>query len=392
MIKLEDVCDISSGGTPSRGKPQYYNGDIPWAKISDIENAKEGILTETEEFISEEGLKSIGNRIFPKGTLLFAMYGSIGKVAITGKVVATNQAILGIRPKNDKQVHLPYLKVWFERNKQNLINQGRGVALQNLSATIIRNLKIPLPELQVQIKIANILSRVEALINQRKESLNLLDQFLRSTFLEMFGDPVRNNRRWPLKRLTEIGESRLGKMLDGKKIVGNNLKPYLRNTNVLWFRFKLDELLEMDFDEKDKLEFSLKYGDILMCEGGEIGRCAIWKDELADCYFQKAIHRIRLKKELAMPEYFVFMFWLYAKNGGLERFMGAATISHLTGEKLKSMQLPIPPLKLQTQFGQIVEKAETLKTQHKSSLQELENLFASLSQQAFKGELAIKAF
>jgi hypothetical protein len=145
----------------------------------------------------------------------------------------------------------------------------------------------------------------------------------------------------------------------------------------------------MDFDEKDKLEFSLKYGDILMCEGGEIGRCAIWKNQLQDCYFQKAIHRIRLNEEFVLPSYFVYMFRLFTSNGGLKMYMGAATISHLTGENLKKLKLPIPPIELQTQFAQIVEKTEALKAYYKSSLQELENLYGSLSQRAFRGELTI---
>jgi type I restriction enzyme, S subunit len=207
-------------------------------------------------------------------------------------------------------------------------------------------------------------------------------------FLEMFGDPITSKKKWNLLQVSEFAESRLGKMLDAKKIIGNNLKPYLRNSNVVWFGFKLNDLLEMDFDEKDRVEFSLRNGDILMCEGGEIGRCAIWRDGLEECYFQKAIHRIRLNKVIALPEYFVYMFWLYTMNGGLNKYMGASTISHLTGEKLKKMKLPIPPLALQTQFAQIVSTTEALKTQYQQSLQELENLYGSLSQKAFKGELS----
>jgi len=254
----------------------------------------------------------------------------------------------------------------------------------------LEQLEIPDLEIDDQHHIAKLLSKAENLIAQRKESIRLLDEFLKSTFLEMFGDPIANKKKWNLLQVSDYGESRLGKMLDGKKIIGNNLKPYLRNSNVLWFGFKLDDLLEMDFDEKDRVEFSLRNGDILMCEGGEIGRCAIWRDELEECYFQKAIHRIRLNKEIALPEYFVFMFWIYTMNGGLNKYMGAATISHLTGEKLKKMKLPIPPIKLQTQFAKIVEKTEALKTQYQQSLQELENLYGSLSQKAFRGELSIK--
>lgn len=92
MKKLSDYCDISSGGTPSRKNSSFFSGEIPWAKISDIENAENGIIFSTEEKISEDGLANIRNKLFPKGTLLFAMYGSIGKIAISGVELSTNQA------------------------------------------------------------------------------------------------------------------------------------------------------------------------------------------------------------------------------------------------------------------------------------------------------------
>ncbi len=245
---------------------------------------------------------------------------------------------------------------------------------------------LPMPEkASEQLHIANLLTQAETLIARRKESIRLLDEYLKSVFLEMFGDPVRNEKGWRLFEFIKLGNSRLGKMLDGKKIIGENLKPYLRNSNVQWFSFKLDDLLEMDFDEKDSIEFGLKKGDILMCEGGEIGRCAIWKEELSECYFQKAIHRIRLNSTIVLPEWFVYMFWQYKLKGGLNKFTGAATIAHLTGEKLKNLKLPIPPIDLQIHFTNIVDNIETLKSQYRQSLAELENLYGSLSQRAFGG-------
>ncbi len=281
--------------------------------------------------------------------------------------------------------------LYYALNKRGFKDVITGAAQPQITREGLNKIDLDIPESkEYQLHIANLLNKAENLIALRKESIRLLDDFLKSTFLEMFGDPIANKKKWNLLQVSDYGESRLGKMLDGKKIIGNNLKPYLRNSNVLWFGFKLDDLLEMDFDEKDRVEFSLRNGDILMCEGGEIGRCAIWKDELEECYFQKAIHRIRLNKVIALPEYFVYMFWLYTMNGGLNKYMGAATISHLTGERLKKMKLPIPPIELQTPFAKIVEKTESLKTQYQQSLQELENLYGSLSQKAFRGELTLK--
>ena len=119
----------------------------------------------------------------------------------------------------------------------------------------------------------------------------------------MFGDPVTNPMGWETKQLDEIADSRLGKMLDAKKQTGTNNYPYLANFNVQWFRFDLEKLNMMDFDESDRLEFALEYGDLLVCEGGEVGRTAIWKNERLDCFFQKAIHRVRCKADACVPEY-----------------------------------------------------------------------------------------
>ncbi|MCP4342253.1 MAG: hypothetical protein GY799_26110 [Desulfobulbaceae bacterium] len=117
----------------------------------------------------------------------------------------------------------------------------------------IKDIKIPLPHLDDQIRIATLLSRVEALITTRKENLGLLDEFLQSTFLEMFGDPVRNERGWVVRKVGEISDSRLGKMRDKKNITGRHLRVYLGNSNVQWFSFNVDNLLEMDFT-KNKVD------------------------------------------------------------------------------------------------------------------------------------------
>lgn len=362
---------------------------VPILKANNIQ--KEGIDTSDLIYIHKSKVKP--EQFIKKGDLLLAA--SSGSKEIVGKNIYFESDFEGsfgafcklVRPK--KNINPRYLATFFKSvpYKRHIRKLLSGALINNLKNEYIDSLLIPDISDSDQLHIANLLSKAESLLAQRKESIRLLDEFLKSTFLEMFGDPIANKKKWNLLQVSDYGESRLGKMLDGKKIIGTNLKPYLRNSNVLWFGFKLDDLLEMDFDEKDRAEFSLKNGDLLMCEGGEIGRCAIWRDELEECYFQKAIHRIRLNKDIALPEYFVFMFWIYTMNGGLNKYMGAATIAHLTGEKLKKMKLPIPPVELQTQFARIVEKTEVLKTQYQQSLQELENMYVSLSQRAFRGEL-----
>ncbi len=377
MTLLKDIVQIEKGRKYNLLE-ENQEGAIRVFQANDFRNENKPLYTlDTDGVLAQED------------DIMLVWDGSVGQMGF-GRSGYVGSTMVKLKVKNKKQYSPFFIYRFLQTKSEYLKRKATGATIMHINRKSLEQLEIPDLEIDDQHHIAKLLSKAENLIAQRKESIRILDEFLKSTFLEMFGDPIANKKKWNLLQVSDYGESRLGKMLDGKKIIGNNLKPYLRNSNVLWFGFKLDDLLEMDFDEKDRVEFSLRNGDILMCEGGEIGRCAIWRDELEECYFQKAIHRIRLNKEIALPEYFVFMFWIYTMNGGLNKYMGAATISHLTGEKLKKMKLPIPPIKLQTQFAKIVEKTEALKTQYQQSLQELENLYGSLSQKAFRGELSIK--
>ena len=388
-MRLGDICNIGSGGTPSRKKLEFYGGNIPWAKISDIENAQNGILTATEESITEEGLNDIRNKLFPVGTLLFAMYGSIGKVAITGRKMATNQAILGITPKDKDIISLDYLKIWFEANKQQLLNQGRGVTLKNLSATIIRDLDVPIPAYQTQLHIANILTKAESLIAQRKESLRLHDEYLKSVFLEMFGDPVRNEKKYRIVEISEISTH----IKDGPHVspkYSENGIPILSTRNIRPGKLIMDELKyvsEQTYTELTK-RFKPQKFDVLITKGGTTGYAKVVDFDFEFCIW---VHLacVRLKSTVN-PFYFEHAFNSDYCYFQARKFTHGITNQDLGLTRIAKIKLLLPPIELQTKFAKIVEKTEALKTQYQQSLQVLENLYGSLSQKAFKGELDLK--
>lgn len=264
---------------------------------------------------------------------------------------------------------------------------GVGGSLLRARPAQVAKIKIPLPPLPEQRRIAAILDQADALRAKRREALAQLDSLTQSIFVEMFGDPVKNTKSWPILPFGKVCETRLGKMLDQKQQTGKHLRKYLRNANVQWFRFDLTDVFEMDFDDDARSIFRLRAGDLLICEGGEPGRAAIWRDEITQCYYQKALHRGRPVADKVTAEYLVWLLWFFAHRGGLGDHVTSATIAHLTGEKLKAMSIPVPPIALQHEFAERLMFVDKIKSRLTESLGDFNALFASLQNRAFRGEL-----
>jgi type I restriction enzyme S subunit len=158
VTKIGEAAETSSGGTPSRGVKEYFDGGIPWVKSGEL---KDNTLYSTEETISKEGLKNSATKMFPKGTLLIALYGAtVGKTTILGIDATTNQAICAILPKSDC-INPEFLKYFIISRRRQLIAVSAGGAQPNISQEIIQSTYIPLPPIEEQRKIANILLTVD---------------------------------------------------------------------------------------------------------------------------------------------------------------------------------------------------------------------------------------
>lgn len=238
---------------------------------------------------------------------------------------------------------------------------------------------IPVPPLPVQQQIVSELDKLNLIIEKKKQQVKELDNLAQAIFYDMFGDPVENEKGWEVKKWDTLFDTILGKMLDAKKQKEvDDIRFYLGNTNVQWFSFNLENLKSMTFTEKEISKFSLKKGDILMCEGGEAGRCAVWEEENSDILFQKAIHRARILDETIIePHYIPFYMKILRENTGLKDYVSKATIEHLTGEKLKLLEIPIPPLSLQQSFAAKIEAIEHQKDLINQSIREAQTLFDS---------------
>ena len=237
-----------------------------------------------------------------------------------------------------------------------------GATIPHIYFKNYKNEEFNLTSINKQETIINILNDCNKLINLKEAQLQKYDELIKARFVEMFGDVIHNSKKWQVCLFAEITSSRLGKMLDAKQQTGRNSYPYLANFNVQWFRFNLENLNKMDFDEKDRAEFELREGDLLVCEGGEIGRCAVWHNELQPCFFQKALHRVRCNHQIILPDYLAWWFRYNCDYGGFSALAGAkATIAHLPGAKLKQLQVAVPPMELQEQFAVFVAQTDKSK-------------------------------
>lgn len=196
--------------------------------------------------------------------------------------------------------------------------------------------------------------------------------------------PVPVHGGWPRKRIADLAQHSLGKMLDKAKNRGEP-RPYLRNLNVRWFDFDLSDLLEMRFLPSEAERYSVRKGDVVVCEGGYPGRAAIWEHD-ESIYFQKALHRVRFHE----PERAKwFLYYLHAKDldGTLKKHFNGAGIQHFTGEALAHFALPLPPLPEQQRIVAILDEAfEGIATARANAERNLRNaraLFESQSSSVF---------
>lgn len=381
---LGNLFKITSGGTPSRSKLEYFDGgDIPWVKTGDL---KEKYIREPLEKITQTGLANSSARIFPANTVIVAMYGAtIGSCSILSFPTATNQACAAFLP-NDEVNH-EYLYYFIKNIKPHLVSIGQGGGQPNISATILKSVDILLPPIDDQIRIAHFLSKVEGLIAQRKQHLKQLDELLKSVFLEMFGDPVRNERGWDRPELKHFGKISTGNTPPRKDASNYSTKhiEWIKTDNISSDSMYITSAMEyLSVNGKKKGRVITDGALLVACIAGSvesIGRAALANRTVT---FNQQINAIQPNEDVS-PAYLYALFKIskaYIQNHaskGMKRILTKGDFEKITMIK--------PPFDLQEEFAVVVEKIEGIKARYQASLAELERLYGVLSQQAFKGEL-----
>jgi len=379
--KIVDVCDIQIGKTPRREVAEYWGKGYSWVSISDL---KEKEITETKEQITQNGVDDCGCKLITKGTLLLSFKLSIGKLAFAGKDLFTNEAIAALPIKCPDVLHPDYL--YYVLKHVPLLGSNNAVMGATLNKESLKKINIPVPEkLQDQIRIADILSRTESLITKRKESIRLLDDLAKSVFLDLFGDII----------YSRMNSEEIGKLTNFIDYRGKTPEreeggiPFISAKCVRRGYFDEDRLDYISSDTYNKIMTRgfPKANDVLFTtEGATMGyTCRIPKHFNKFAIGQRII-TIRCNDRL-LPEYLDYLLnHEVMQKEVIKNSSGSAAIG-IRAAEFKEIKIPIPPIELQNMFATVVEKVEATKVKYRESLFELEALYGSLTQRAFRGEL-----
>ena len=381
MAKLGELYKITSGGTPSRNRSEYYeNGTIPWVKTGDL---KDKYLFETDEKISQLGLENSSARIYLKNTVLLAMYGAtIGATSILKIDAATNQACAAFSPRED--VLPEYLYVFLESQKDKFIKDAVGGAQPNLSAGYLKNIEFDYPPLEQQTKITRTLNQIDELLFLRKQQLEKLDELVKARFVEMFGDEQAFNKEPLSQNVEEMFIGPFGSSLKNENFVSKENGYCMVYEQKHAIRKTMD--VETRYIDKPKYEelkrFSIHGGDIIVSCRGTIGETYIIPLNAPLGIMHPSIMKIRVKDSIYNRVFFDFLLQEKLKQHEAQA-NGSGVKMAVTASALGKEEFIVPSIPLQNQFAAFVECVNQQKQTVQQSLEKLELMKRALMQEYF---------
>lgn len=364
--KLGEVAEIIGGSTPKTNIKEYWDGDYFWITPAELKGDR--FIKSTSRTITDLAVENTNLSLLPKGTVLLSSRAPIGKVAIADVPMYCNQGFKNIicgEKLNNNYVY------WLLYGKTEYLNSlGVGATFKEISKKIVENIPIPLPPLSTQQSIVSELDSLSKIIADCKETLKDYDALEQSIFYDMFGDPVKNDKGWEVKKLGEIGFCCSG----GTPSRSN---PEYFNGDIMWY--SAGELNEMYLgDSVEKItETALNNCSAKICKAGSlfVGMydTAAFKLGIAkvDSCSNQACANIQLYEDNIIWLYFTL---LMMKEEALKNRHGARQ-KNLNLGYIKNFDIPLPPLPLQQDFATKIEAIEQMKAETRDALQEAETLF-----------------
>ena len=419
--RMGSIGDWGAGATPAKSNPDYYGGSILWLRTGELNN---GIVYDSEIKVTKKALQECSLRMNRIGDVLIAMYGAtIGKVAIVGKELTTNQACCACTPFG---IYNYFLFFFLMGSQIDFIKKGEGGAQPNISREKLVSHLMPIPPLTEQYRIVEKIQYLLPLVEKYSDSQILQDKLnaeikdkLRKSILQeaiqgklvlqiaeegsaqellerikeekrklvkegklrksalndsaiFRGDdnkycekigksvqcideeiPFEIPESWVWCKFQDIANSELGKTMNKASDKGSKV-PYLCSINVYWDKVDLSNVKVAPFSIAEKEKYLLQKGDLLICEGGEVGRCAIWSNDKT-MYYQNALHRVRFYGNTS-SKFIQNVIRSYKTMGIIDKNSKGMTIKHFTKTALNSLYIPLPPFQEQQRIVAQIEK------------------------------------
>ena len=375
--RLEDIAYVASGSTPD--KTCFVENGVPYIKMYNLRNQKIDFAYHPQYITEEVHNGKLQRSRTEVGDLIMNIVGPpLGKLAIIPTTLPQanfNQAAVLIRPYKFKEVLVSYLKVYLEEMSEINSIATRGSAGQvNISLTQSQNMRIPIPPLNEVRRIIEEVSKYDILIDSLKQNITDIQNLIAYTKSKIL-DLAIHGKLVPQELLKRINpdftpcdnghypvgwiETILGELFShntGKALNSSNkegiFKDYLTTSNVYWNKFDFTAIKQMPFKESELNKCTVTKGDLLVCEGGDIGRSAIWNYDYDIC-IQNHIHRLRPKIDLCVP--FYYYTFAYLKENNLIGGKGIGLLG-LSSNALHKIEMPLPPLAEQQRIVQKIEE------------------------------------
>ncbi len=392
VATIGEVCEVVSGATPKTDKPEYWDGDVPWVTPKDLSQLGQKYLSDTQRHITKAGFKSCSARMLPVRSVLLSSRAPIGLVAINTLPVCTNQGFKSLVPRFDL-VSPEFLFWWLKAREKQIRSKGRGATFKEVSKKIVEDLRIPLPPIEEQKRIVEILNKADVLRATRQATIAQLDTLTQSIFLDMFGDPATNPKEWPHPSLLAFLET-AEVFVDGDWVESKDQDSdgdvrliQLADIGDGIYLDKSSRFLTSDTARRLRCT-PLRIGDILIARMPDpLGRACQFPGDARDAVTVVDVCIIRPGPKGPHPTWLMCCINTPGFRSLIAREATGTTRSRISRGNLSRLPVIAPPMALQQEFAYRLEAVTELRKKSVSAATQCNTLFASLQHRAFGGEL-----